>query len=288
VLTLVKSIAVNEVFIMGNFSCTDAEIARLFSVQNEVLDKVRSGQLSVNEAFTRERDILSGTYPVKPNCYPPCWWESIDSQIKALVKLRQKAGLSIDDIPQPPSNFEPITPSEVLLLDSGSLPNQGEKEDIQTVFDYWWNSIPAEGRIKKIRAPEVKSGREYLHIIPGIDDDKPPRWVGFDPESYIGLSSLQAINHARDDGAKLAYREVMIAATLFPKWLRCWDGKKWHYPNMSGYNISYNDNNLFWRSPRLAFSIDGDGHGPSLTLSAYEAIATDCKQASPTIRELEY
>ena len=236
---------------MSNNITTD-NVFSLIARQAEVMRRVKNGGLPINVALERTQHILDGVYPPKAVFTPPDWYELPEVQIKTTSEfLKQngnEVGFTADDIPAPPSDFISRTPTEVLML-VVTLPDKGKVKSTQRNFDSKWNFIvPSEG-FSKCYLDGLKSGAKFLRYVKGIRKTPGIRWVGFDPEVYIGLSPDQALEQALKDGVTLGSDEVLVAAAVFPKWVKSWNGTKWHYPNMSAYRLYWNA--VWRRSPCL-------------------------------------
>lgn len=221
-------------------------------MQNEITKRVASGGLDIDLTLSRTQDILDGIYPPMAVFTPPSWYELPEVQIKTVSEfLKQngnEVGFTADDIPLPPTDFVPITPTEVLML-VVTLPDKGKVKTTQRNFDsYWKFVVPPEG-LSKWRWSKLKSSAKFLRYVAGIKKAPGIRWIGFDPEVYIGLSPDQAVGQALKDGVVLGAHEVLAAVALFRRWAKSWDSKKWHFPNMSAYQFKYGSG---WRySPFL-------------------------------------
>ncbi len=213
---------------------------------------------------------------------PPVWYEIPKAQIKVVSEfLRQngnKVGFTADNIPIPPDDFVAITPTEVLML-SVTLPDSGDIKMTQRNFDSKWNFIIPPNGSSKWRWSEMKSDALSLKYSKGIRKVPGIRWVGFDPEAYIGLSSDQALAQKRKKGITIGGDEILDAAIVFPRWPIFWNCKGWHSPNMSAYQVK--DGSVWRLSPWLCFWGRGE-----LDLTANASSRTLEGRSSATIREL--
>jgi len=249
----------------------------------EIFKRSCNGGLDIDVTLPRLQGILDGVYPPTASQNLPEWYESPEKQVETGTKYLEEngnePGFTAADIPAIPTDFVPRTPTEVLMLVI-TLPDKGKVKLTQRNFDALWNFIvPPEG-FSKWRWSELISNAKFLRYIKGICKKPGMRWVGFDPEVYIGLSPDQALAQAAIDGITLASDEVLMAAALFKKWAICWDGKKWHYPNMSTYQLKWG---AAWRSTPYLGRWD-DGH--RLGLSAIDSGGANGYWSSPAVREL--
>lgn len=250
----------------------------------EIFKRSCNGGLDIDLTLPKLQGILDGVCP--PPLVPqnlPSWYELPEQQIittsEYLEKNGNEIGFTAADIPAIPSNFVPKTPTEVLML-VVTLPDKGRVKLTQRNFDALWDFIVPPDGFLKWRWSELKSSSKFLRYIKGISKKPGIRWIGFDPEAYIGLSPIQALSQAEKDGVALASDEVLMASALFRNWAKAWDGKKWHYPNMSTYQFFYNAD---WQcSPCLHRHDDA----PQLELNAGWSVITYGNWSSPTVREL--
>lgn len=258
------------------------EILDLRKRQDEVVKKVARREISIEDALNGTQGILDGIYPFKFT--PPYWYELPEVQIKTVSGFLEhngnEIGFTVNDISAPPSDFVSRTRTEVLML-VVTLPDKGEVKLTQRNFDSKWDFIvPPEG-FSKWRWDGLKSGAQFLRYVEGVCKTPGVRWVGFDPEAYIGLSPEQALEQALKDGVSLGSDDILDAAIVFPKWSKSWDGKKWHYPNMSAYQLNYNAG---WRdTPCLVGCWDGVRQ---LRLGTRGSVNVNGSWSSPTVREL--
>ena len=270
------------------------QLFSLFARQAEVVKRVKNGGLLIEAALKGTQGILDGpnhSKKVRKLFNPPSWWEDHYHQIanakSFLAKNGGEAGFTVNDIPQPPENFIPRTPTEVLLLlvplTSKKRTILSSKESDKRTFDCWCNFI---------RPPSLYTWRRYvptsvlnhLRILDGgSSNNQKMRWVGFDPEVYPGLSTEQALERAKIDGITLTSYESLNAASMFPEWVDSWDGKKWHYPNMAQYQVQ---GKIGWRYS-LGLSIIGpDVYELTLTTVDVGIAGAHWARAFPAIREL--
>lgn len=259
------------------------KLISLWKRQNEITKRVASGGLDIDLALARTQHILDDVYPSKPAFTTPDWDETLEVKIKAisdfLVQNGNEPGFTPADIPAPPTNFIPRTPTEVLMLEV-TLPDNGKVKLTQRNFDSKWGRVVAPEGFSKYRWSELKSGVKFLRYVKGKTKTPGMRWIGFDPEVYIGLSPDQALEQAMKDGVTLGADEVLTAAFVFPKWLKSLDGKKWHFPNLSAYQFFWNAD---WRStPYLSRWLDDR----QLELDAYSSDDANDRWSSCAVREL--
>lgn len=212
---------------------------------------------------------------------PPSWYEIPEVQIKTISEfLRQngnEVGFTADDIPIPPNDFVAITPTEALML-SVTLPASGDVKMIQRNFDSKWNFIIPPNGSSKWRWVELKSDEYHLRYAKGNHKTPGIRWVGFDPEAYVGLSSDQALAQKLEKGITVGGDEILDAAIVFPRWPTFWKSHGWHAPNMSAYQVKDGPE---WRlSPWLCY------WGSELSLAANASGRTLEGRSSAAIREL--
>lgn len=215
--------------------------------------------------------------------YAPVWWENTNHQIatvKEFLKLfGGEAGFTPDDIPPPPTNFTPKSPTEILML-AVYLPNKGRIKAIQRNFDSWWNFItPPEG-FSKWCWSKLKSSPKSLRYVPGIKKTPGIRWIGYDPETYVGYSPDEALEYCLKDGLMPAGEEVLVATALFPKIIQYWDDRKFHFPHLSSYQFKCGG---YWQGAPYLFRQDDSCQ---LELDVYWCGGVFSNWASPIIREL--
>lgn len=215
----------------------------------------------------------------------PEWYEPPGAQIETAKRYLEEngnePGFTAADIPAIPSDFFPITPTEVLMLVI-TLPDKGKVKLIQRNFEALWGFIVPPKGFSKWRWSELISNTKFLRYIKGICKKPGMRWVGFDPECYSNLSPDQALAQAAKDKITLASDEVLMAAALFKKWAKCWDGKKWHYPNMSAYQFKWGAD---WRSTPYLYLLRWDDD-PQLSLDARDSDNAGDYWSSPAVRNL--
>lgn len=249
----------------------------------EIFKRSCNGGLDIDVTLPTLQAILDGVHPPMAIQNLPEWYESPEEQVQTATRYLEEngnePGFTAADIPAIPTDFTPRTPTEVLML-VVTLPDKGKVKLTQRNFDALWNFIvPPEG-FSKWRWSELISNTKFLRYIKGICKKPGMRWVGFDPEVYIGLSPDQALAQAAIDGITLASDEVLMAAALFKKWAICWDGKKWHYPNMSTYQFKWGAG---WRRAPYLYRWFGVRQ---LELGANDSDIANDLWSSPAVREL--
>lgn len=132
----------------------------------------------------------------------------------------------------------------------------------------------------KYRWSALKSSTKFLRYANGKTKTPGMRWIGFDPECYIGLSPDKALTQAALDGVVLASDEVLTASFVFPKWLKQLDGRKWHFPSLSAYQFNCG---FGWQNSPYLFS-EFDRHRIMVLCFLKYGEGDSC--SSPVIREL--
>jgi hypothetical protein len=149
-------------------------------------------------------------------------------------------------------------------------------------FEDWWNFIvPPEGYSKKY--PKIV---DFIEAKKKIKKSPSIRWVGFDPEAYIGLTADQALRQSAADKVTLSHYEILVAAAQFPNWVKSWGHKtadgysRWHHPNIPALQLRLEDYSQ--ESPCIARW----DNRRQLELLAHRLKGMDIMGASPVTREL--
>lgn len=179
---------------------------------------------------------------------PPTWYVSPEKQIEKVEDFLEKNGYwggpgntyarpAIPPVPR----FTPRTSSEVLMLTVVLPATDGRALILQRTFEAWWHELTQSGR----RSKRIDTSPGQLMLTPGIDLLPGIRWVAFDPDAYHGKSPVWCIEHPIP-GVSLASVEVLMAAALFPEWMR---SRSSTFPLLSGLQCNLGSSG--WDVPAL-------------------------------------
>lgn len=174
-----------------------------------------------------------------PACQVPFWYVPPELQLKQFSKLNVEyewGFTELDSLARIP-DFEKKTPTEVLML-AAYFDRNGEISAVQRTFDVWYNFVVPPAGYSKRRWSKVKSDPNHLRLLPIIEHRPGVRWVVFDPNANSNESPVSCWEKP-DIAINLAHAEVLMAATLFPKWASSCDGSQWLYPNLAGYQFKW-------------------------------------------------
>lgn len=148
------------------------------------------------ELFTRLAELQNSQHQ-QVHDFVHTWTRSPEQQLERAKDLWP--GIKL---PAPPMDFEPVTPSEVLLL---HVPGE---------FDALWDRANAPDGYEKFRVVDVADVR--LRPSAGADYTGPV-WLGFDSEDYpIPCSYYDHYEFYHAGG------EVLSALMQFPRWPLRW------------------------------------------------------------------
>jgi hypothetical protein len=204
---------------------------------------------------------------------------SPESQIRRILQLNSimEWGLTKSDFPKKIPEFVRRTPSEILML-SVNLPKKNGVSGVQRTFDELWNAIQAPDGYTKWRWENLKSDSAHLKQLRGTKRPPGVRCVIFDPLANQG-EPYELLWANLIDNFYLANSEVLMAAILFPDWVKSWGIKGTPYPRMAGYQF-FRNNDCEPEPPSL--SLWDDDH--KLKLGVYWT-NDNSYYAMPTIRE---
>jgi hypothetical protein len=191
------------------------QLAGITAQHNEIVKRVSNGSLDPAPVKRALQEIIEGRFISSP----PFWWRTPEQQ---LARARQLWPGTV--LPDPPKEFTPRTPSEVLLL------------HVPDTFDGLWSFVSAPEGYTKYRHVAVKSDQENLRYAPGKAVFINPVWLAFDPEHGKG---------ERPDSlwgqANCAASEVLSALIQFPEWPLTWFDDA-PAPCLTGYQLKYDGN----------------------------------------------
>jgi len=162
------------------------------------------------------------------------------AQIRRVHQLSSIFGWDLikSDFPKKIPEFVRRTPSEILML-SVNLPKKNGVIGIQRTFDELWNAIQAPDGYTKWRWEGLKSDPAHLKQLRGTKRLPGVRWVIFDPLANQG-EPYELLWANLIDNFYLAHSEVLMAAILFPDWVKSWGVNGSPHPRMGGYQFFRN------------------------------------------------
>lgn len=246
----------------------DEELGKIARQYHDLFRRVREGSLDAHLVSEGLQGVIEGKYPrgmliaeshheYAATYRLPAWWCTPEQQLERARQLWPGIAL-----PEPPKEFVPRTSTEVLLL------------HVPDVFDSLWNKVDAPAGYIKYRTELVKSDKRHLRLAPNVPNRTEPVWLAFDyaanqgkaPDTLWGQSNLAA-------------SEVLPALIQFPDWSQSWNGTDSPYPNLSGYQLKYDNR---WSVVPCLGRWDVDRQ---LGLDGYWADSANDFWSSPVVRE---
>lgn len=213
---------------------SDEILGKLARQQSELFDRVRRGKLDPVATSMSLQRIIEGK---GAGLVKPAWYRTPEQQLDTLEMLHRVYywPFKPSDFIEPPLRKTPPTPNAVLMAGFGFFPDQPLRglTGLQETFDALSKRLEVPG-FGAWRWPGLKSDPSQLTLQDGYDWQPGVRWLWFDPTTYRGVSPQVALELSKADGVRLAGVEVMMAAILFPGWVRSWGNPDEFRPNMTG------------------------------------------------------
>lgn len=175
----------------------------------------------------------------------PSWYVKPGDQIKRVHRLNRthKLGFKMSDFPPQIPDFEPQTPTEILLL-AFYLSEKCEVSAIQRTFNEHISVIKEQLEQQgygKRYWDDLEEDSRFLRLAPGVEHEPGVFWVVFDYAANWRIkinNEYKVINLRRETNTvSSASSEVLSAFVQFPEWLPSMDDRITPYVNLPGYRF---------------------------------------------------
>lgn len=198
-----------------------ATVDQVFSLtarQGEVIKRVKSGSLPIEDALEGTQGILERKYPIK--AAPVTWEVSPQEQLLRMWNLNEARGWGF--------TWRDFVDLEFLLatIREGEQPllcvypsSYDGRYSVNEAFDEFWGLAQLPVGWSRIRDRYLRK-RADRHVRPiyGIDQRPRLRWVAYNPCFAAGMSAAMARQEADKTGVQLAGVEVLMALAMRGDW----------------------------------------------------------------------
>lgn len=205
---------------------------------------------------------------------------SLEDQVELVhqLNINERWGFVESDFPAIPDDSSRL-PSEQLLLSAYLPPAHGMSGPERTLLSLWRSVASPQGIVEKSETINFDTHSDYLRVIGGVWNPG-LRWVYFDPSAFYGVPSNHALIEAIASGRDLAGTEVLMAAHLFPGWVRDFTLSTTPRPLLGGLRLLSSGR---WASvPLFAKSV----HQRKFSLGTYGASSHPDRCSVPTVRQI--
>lgn len=176
------------------------QLVELHDLMNRIIKGVGDNSLDPKAVSKALRDIAEGRLPVDRT--RPFWWRTPKQQMKRARQLWPNI-----ELPKPPKNFIPKSPTGILLL---HVPHS---------LEALWSAISVPYGFSICEWDEVKISEQYLHVMAYSLYYTRPTWIEFDPEYARGVNPDR---FWAQSSVNIASTEALSALIQFPDWVWEW------------------------------------------------------------------
>ncbi len=193
------------------------QLIELYSLMNKIINGVGDNSLDIRAVKRVLQDIAEGRLPADRT--RPFWWRTPEQQMERAHKLWP--GI---ELPEPPKNFTPKSPTGVLLL------------HVPQPLDVLWSAISVPRSFSIAKWDDVKISEQHLRLMTYSLYYTRPTWIEFDPEYGKGVNPDR---FWAQSSVNIAATEALSALIQFPEWLWEWFNIA-SAPILSGFRVEVN------------------------------------------------